>query len=85
MKNSDEQIQLFSIELLSGITEIIEKSKTKAAVFLNSETTILYWSIGGFINENLKTQKRTAYGNKILATLSQQLSRSLLIPELLKS
>jgi hypothetical protein len=33
MTNSDEQIQLFSIELLSGITEIIEKSKTKAAVF----------------------------------------------------
>jgi hypothetical protein len=59
MTNSDEQIQLFSIELLSGITEIIEKSKTKAAVFLNSETTVLYWSIGKFINENLKTQKRT--------------------------
>jgi predicted nuclease of restriction endonuclease-like (RecB) superfamily len=74
MTNSDEQIQLFSIELLSGITEIIEKSKTKAAVFLNSETTVLYWSIGKFINENLKTQKRTSYGNKIVATLSQQLT-----------
>jgi predicted nuclease of restriction endonuclease-like (RecB) superfamily len=79
MTNSDEQIQLFSIELLSGITEIIEKSKTKAAVFLNSETTVLYWSIGKFINENLKTQNRTSYGNKIVATLSQQLSWSHLI------
>jgi predicted nuclease of restriction endonuclease-like (RecB) superfamily len=46
---------------------------------LNSETTVLYWSIGKFINENLKTQNRTSYGNKIVATLSQQLSWSHLI------
>lgn len=73
MRNSDEQISQFSIELLSGISSIIEKSKQKAAIFLNSETTILYWSIGTFINENIKVQNRAKYGNKILATLSQQL------------
>ncbi len=84
MTNSDEQIQLFSIELFSGITEIIEKSKTKAAVFLNSETTVLYWSIGKFINENLKTQKRTSYSNKIVATVSQQLTNMAIIAAILQ-
>lgn len=73
MKNKPNEINLFSAELLTGISDIIEKSKHKAAIFLNSETTILYWSIGTFINDHLKFQNRTKYGKKILATLSQQL------------
>ena len=73
MKNKNEKIEILSTELLTGICAIIEKSKQKAALFLNTETTILYWSIGKYMNENLKIENRTTYGNKILATLSQQL------------
>jgi predicted nuclease of restriction endonuclease-like (RecB) superfamily len=32
------------------------------------------WTVGNFINENLKENNKTSYGNKIIATLSQQLT-----------
>jgi hypothetical protein len=68
-----ELIVNFSNELLPGIIQLIEQARQNAAVYLNSETTLLYWSIGLFINENLKTNNRSEYGAKILATVSQQL------------
>lgn len=68
-----ELIVNFSDELLPGIIQLIEQARQNAAVYLNSETTLLYWSIGLFINENLKTNNRSEYGAKILATVSQQL------------
>ncbi len=47
---------------------------SQVAVFLNAETTLMYWSIGNFINENLKENNRTPYGLQIIATVSQQLT-----------
>lgn len=63
-----------SKELLSGVSQIIEQAKQKVALYLNRETTLMYWSIGQFILQNLKENNRTAYGNQILATLSQLLT-----------
>ncbi|MCC7526701.1 MAG: DUF1016 family protein [Chitinophagaceae bacterium] len=71
---TDKQIGKASRLLYSGISQLIESARRKAAVFLNTETTLLYWSIGSFINANLKQDNRTAYGTKIIATLSQQLT-----------
>lgn len=74
MKKQKELMLDFSNHLLPGIVQIIESARQKAAVFVNAETTLMYWSIGNFINLNLKINDRTQYGNKILATLSQQLT-----------
>lgn len=63
--------------LFFGIVQLIEQAKHKVAVYLNTETTLLYWNIGQFINENLKEHTRLEYGGKILATLSQQLTNHL--------
>lgn len=60
--------------LLTGVSQLIENARLKVAVFLNTETTILYWAIGNHININLKENNRTEYGSKIIATLSQQLT-----------
>ena len=82
MKSNDEISSLTDKagkELLPGIARIIEQARLKTAVFLNAETTLLYWAIGHFINHSLKENNRTEYGSKILATLSQQLSWSHLI------
>ncbi len=73
MSNKD-QITKFSNDLLPGIIQFIEHAKQKTALFLNVETTLLYWNIGHFINDNLKQNNRLEYGGKILATLSQQLT-----------
>jgi predicted nuclease of restriction endonuclease-like (RecB) superfamily len=69
------QIANISDELLPGIVQLIENARQKSALFINTETTLLYWSIGNYINHNMKEHKRLAYGAKILATVSQQLTK----------
>jgi predicted nuclease of restriction endonuclease-like (RecB) superfamily len=64
-----------SDNLYSKINELIEAAKSKVAIALNTETTLLYWSIGDFINSELKEDVRLKYGAGILATLSQQLTK----------
>ena len=76
MKNDNEFALAFSNELLQGITQIIEHARQKTALFLNTEKTVMYWTIGTYINQNIKDHKRAEYGTRILATLSQQLSWS---------
>jgi hypothetical protein len=72
--SENNQIAKFSNDFFTGIVQLIEQAKQKVANFLNAETTLLNWSIGNFINENLKINNRLEYGGKILATLSQQLT-----------
>lgn len=68
------QLDNLSNELFTGIVQLIEQAKQKVAVVLSTETTLLYWNIGYYINENLKVNNRFEYGGQILATLSQQLT-----------
>ena len=42
-----------SDELFEEIVSLVEKTKAKAAVFLNIETTMLNWSIGVYIDTEL--------------------------------
>jgi hypothetical protein len=72
--SENTQIAKFSNELFTEIVQIIEQAKQKVAVVLNAETTLIYWNIGYYINENLKVNNRLEYGAKIIATLSQQLT-----------
>lgn len=61
--------------LLKGIQNIIENARARVAVLVNQETSLLYWNIGHYINEELIISNRADYGAKILATLSQQLTQ----------
>ncbi len=72
--NEKNRIADFSNELLPGIVQLIEQARKRASIFLNAETTQLYWNIGYFINVNLMQNNSLEYGGKILATLSQQLT-----------
>lgn len=67
-------LKLFEQDILSGVSEIIKNARKKAALFLNSETTMMYWNIGDYINLNLKAKNQIVYGDKILATVSQELT-----------
>lgn len=75
IKLSSKNIIQFSGELFSSLSFIIEKARNKTAVFVLTESTLLYWEIGNFINAYLKTNGRAEYGAKILATLLQQLTQ----------
>lgn len=70
-----KEIELHSRQLADGIKQIIESARKRVAVFVNSETTMLYWEIGRYINNELLIDNRATYGAKILATVSQELTR----------
>jgi len=52
---------------------MIEEARAAVATAVNTGLTILYWRIGKRINEEILKGKRADYGQKILATLSQEL------------
>ncbi len=62
--------------LYSHIRQLIENSKQRVYSTVNAEITLLYWNIGKYINENLKSDKSSDYGKNILQTLSAKLSWS---------
>ncbi len=59
--------------LFLEIKQLIEQSKNKIAVSVNSEMSILYWNIGNRINRNILENKRAEYGKHIVAILAGQL------------
>lgn len=61
--------------LLAEIRALIEDARRQVAHAANAGLTIAYWRIGKrLLAENL-TDGRGAYGQKILASLAQQLER----------
>ena len=69
MRNNEIEIKN---KLFNEIAKLIEQAKAKVAVYLNIETTLLYWNIGNLIIKELKEKNQLAYGRQILATLSQE-------------
>lgn len=62
-----------SDHLYEGVTEIIDNSKKQVAVYVNAHSSMTFWNVGKYIIEDLNYQTYSAYGQKILATLSQRL------------
>lgn len=63
--------------LVEKISALVYTARNKVAIYLNAETTLLYWSIGNYISVELKQKNQIAYGKQILVTLSQQLTQNL--------
>ncbi len=76
IKKTEFNISIYSDQLFAGIAQLIGNAQKKVAISLNSETSLLYWSIGNYINTDLKASGQITYGSKIIATLSQQLTAS---------
>ena len=67
-------IELVCDNLYRGVTEIIDLAKQKVVVYVNQHSNMMFWHIGHYINEDLGYKQYSAYGDKILATLSQRLT-----------
>jgi len=63
--------------LYENIVALVERARSKAALFINAETTLLYWSIGQYVENELRGKDDSGYGKQILVTLSQQLTEKL--------
>lgn len=63
--------------LIEKISILVKNTRNKVAVYLNSETTLMYWLIGHYIDTELKQKDKIEYGKQILVTLSQELTQRL--------
>ena len=62
--------------LLHDVRGPIAQTRSAVAVTVNAGLTMLYWKIGERINAEVLKGARAEYGERIVATLSQQLSWS---------
>lgn len=62
------------LPLFGEIRHLIEESRKRVAVEINSTITMLYWQIGKQINKELLKDKRAEYGKQIVNSLSAQLT-----------
>ncbi|WP_090678680.1 PDDEXK nuclease domain-containing protein [Myroides guanonis] len=53
---------------------LIATSKQELAISVNSSMSLLYWSIGKRINQEILDEKRATYGKQIIALVSGQLA-----------
>src|ERR1700761_7726711 len=61
--------------LYTEITKLIEESRSKVYKTVNTELTLLNWQIGYLINRHILQESRASYGEQIVATVSQQLTK----------
>ena len=59
--------------LLGDVRALIEAAREQTAQAVNSALVGFYWSIGKRIREDVLQEKRAAYGEAILSTLSKHL------------
>ncbi|MDR0874392.1 MAG: PDDEXK nuclease domain-containing protein [Prevotellaceae bacterium] len=74
MSDTIKNIKTSEQLLLSDLSLLIEQSRNFVVIQANSVLTILFWSVGKRINENVLQNKRADYGKKIVATVAQQLT-----------
>jgi hypothetical protein len=60
--------------LFFQIAAIIEKRKNRAVARVSSETAVMFWEIGQFINTTILGDNRAEYGKRIFPTLSGKLA-----------
>jgi predicted nuclease of restriction endonuclease-like (RecB) superfamily len=70
------EVQNTDNQLLADIRQMIEQTRQTASQTINSGLTLLFWSIGRRINDEILGNQRAEYGRRIVVTLSRQLSWS---------
>ncbi len=63
-----------SDHLYDGVAAIIDNAKMQVAIYVNTQTCMTFWNVGKYIIDDMDYQTYSAYGKKILATLSQRLT-----------
>lgn len=74
MGKQETALTKYTSFILKGVKQLIEAARTRVSVYVNSETTLLYWGIGDYLNRELIGRDRAEYGSQILATVSQELT-----------
>ena len=67
-------IEQVSDRLYKGVSDIIDNARQEVVVYVNKHSDLMFWHIGHYINEDMGYKQYSAYGSRILATLSQRLT-----------
>lgn len=60
--------------LLGDLRRLIHEARERAAIAVNRELTLMHWQIGDRIRKDILGEERAAYGQRIVSTLSKQLT-----------
>lgn len=60
--------------LVGELQKMIDEARSSIASTINSTLTLLYWHIGNRIHKEILKERRAAYGQSIVATVSRQLT-----------
>lgn len=60
--------------LAAEIRQLIHEARTAAATAVNAALTMLYWQVGQRIRKEVLGERRAAYGEEIVVSLSRQLA-----------
>jgi hypothetical protein len=63
-----------SQQLLADVCHIIDDTRTRVAVYVNSEVCMTNWRIGTRIKEDVLYDKRAEYGKQVVKNLAVQLT-----------
>ena len=63
-----------SQQLLADVCHIIDDTRTRVSVYVNSEVCMMNWRIGTRIKEDVLYNKRAEYGKQVLQNLAAQLT-----------
>jgi predicted nuclease of restriction endonuclease-like (RecB) superfamily len=62
-------------KLFSEISQLIYQARSRVAVTVNAELSLLYWQIGKCINNEILQDKRADYGKQVLKSLADALTK----------
>jgi predicted nuclease of restriction endonuclease-like (RecB) superfamily len=68
-----KELENINLQLFTEISKLIEESKKRIAVSVNSELSVLYWNIGKKVNGEVLKGKRADYGKQLIILLCKQL------------
>lgn len=74
------QQQLSTVEstaLSQDIIALVHSAKQRAAVSVNAELTLLYWTVGQRIQQEILKGERAEYGLQVIANLAKTLTQQL--------
>ena len=74
MADSPKLVKAPGTRLLADLRGMISQARAHAARSVNATLVMLYWRLGRRIRQDVLRQRRAAYGEEIVATLSQQLT-----------
>jgi predicted nuclease of restriction endonuclease-like (RecB) superfamily len=68
------KLQINDQVFVNDIRNLISDAKTRVALAVNSQMTMLYWNVGKRIKEEIIKSDRAEYGKKLIKHLAQDLS-----------